>query len=131
MLIQHFDDHLQSKLQPLFQHTRIWLRRDTPSSTANPPRWYLYVQASDSWFMRLVGKLTGEEDANVPVWKGAWQHRAACVPKLFFFVVGLVGGRFAMKLTARQLGSVVIGSFLVTFVAAVGSVYPSVPSEPT
>ena len=81
--------------------------------------------------MRLVGKLTGEEDANVPVWKGAWQHRAACVPKLFFFVVGLVGGRFAMKLTARQLGSVVIGSFLVTFVAAVGSVYPSVPSEPT
>ena len=56
---------LQSKLQPLFQHTRaIWLCRDTPPSTANPPRWFLYVQAYDSWFMRLVGKLTGEEDIN-------------------------------------------------------------------
>ncbi|MBB5539479.1 hypothetical protein [Rhizobium giardinii] len=61
---------LQSKLQPLFQHARaIWLCRDTPSSTANPPRWYLYVQAYDSWFMRLVGKLTGEDDINASACK--------------------------------------------------------------
>ncbi len=61
---------LQSKLQPLFQHTRaIWLCRDTPPSTANAPRWFLYVQAYDSWFMRLVGKLTGEEDINASAFR--------------------------------------------------------------
>ncbi|MGO4703701.1 M48 family metalloprotease [Dyella sp. 2RAB6] len=56
---------LREKLQPLFQHARaIWLCRDTPPETADPPRWFLYVQAHDSWFMRLVGRLTGEEDVS-------------------------------------------------------------------
>lgn len=59
---------LQSKLQPLFKHARaIWLCRDTPPGTANPPRWFLDVQAYDSWFMRVVGKLTGEEHINASV----------------------------------------------------------------
>ncbi|QND45580.1 M48 family metalloprotease (plasmid) [Rhizobium lusitanum] len=61
---------LQGTLQPLFQHARaIWLCRDTPPGTASQPRWFLYVQAYDSWFMRLVGKLTGEEDINASVCK--------------------------------------------------------------
>jgi Zn-dependent protease with chaperone function len=56
---------LQSKLQPLFQYARaIWLCRNTPPGTTNPPRWFLYVKSYDSWFMRMVGKLTGEEDIN-------------------------------------------------------------------
>jgi Zn-dependent protease with chaperone function len=61
---------LQSTLQPLFQHTRaIWLCRDTPPATSNSPRWFLYVQAYDSWFMRWVGKLTGEDDVNASACK--------------------------------------------------------------
>ncbi|MEZ2223297.1 M48 family metalloprotease [Rhizobium sp. RCC_161_2] len=61
---------LQSTLQPLFQHARaIWLCRDTPPATSNSPRWFLYVQAYDSWFMRWVGKLTGEEDVNASACK--------------------------------------------------------------
>ncbi len=54
---------LHTTLQPLFQHARaIWLCRDTPPDALTPPRWFLYVAAYDSWFMRLVGRLTGEED---------------------------------------------------------------------
>ncbi|OCJ02018.1 peptidase M48 [Agrobacterium sp. 13-626] len=61
---------LQGTLQPLFQHARaIWLCRDTPPDTASPPRWFLYVQAYDSWFMRLVGRLTGEDDVNASACK--------------------------------------------------------------
>jgi Zn-dependent protease with chaperone function len=61
---------LQGKLQPLFQHARaIWLCRDTPPSMANPTRWFLYVRAYDGWFMRLVGRLTGEEDINASACK--------------------------------------------------------------
>lgn len=61
---------LQSTLQPLFQHAHaIWLCRDTPPDTASPPRWFLYVQAYDSWFMRLVGRLTGEDDVNASACK--------------------------------------------------------------
>ena len=56
---------LQSKLQPLHQHARaIWLCRDTPPSSQKPTRWFLYVEAYDGWFMRLVGRLTGERDYN-------------------------------------------------------------------
>jgi hypothetical protein len=54
---------LHTTLQPLFQHARaIWLCRDTPPDAPTSPRWFLYVAAYDSWFMRLVGRLTGEED---------------------------------------------------------------------
>lgn len=61
---------LQGTLQPLFQHARaIWLCRDTPPGTVSPPRWLLYVQAYDGWFMRLIGKLTGEEDLNASACK--------------------------------------------------------------
>lgn len=61
---------LHGNLQPLFQHARaIWLCRSTPPDTANPPRWFLYVRAYDSPFMRLVGKLTGEEDFNASACK--------------------------------------------------------------
>lgn len=61
---------LQEKLQPLFQHARaIWLCRDTSPDTANPPRWFLYVQAYDGWFMRMVGRLTGEEDMSASACK--------------------------------------------------------------
>ncbi|WP_261330614.1 M48 family metallopeptidase [Rhizobium leguminosarum] len=61
---------LQGTLQPLFPHARaIWLCRDTPPGTENPPRWLLYIQAYDGWFMRLVGKLTGEEDLNASACK--------------------------------------------------------------
>ncbi|MBB3609418.1 M48 family metallopeptidase [Rhizobium sp. BK602] len=61
---------LQGTLQPLFQHARaIWLCRDTPAATPDPPRWFLYIQAYDSWFMRLAGKLTGEEDVNTAACK--------------------------------------------------------------
>ncbi|MFC4761816.1 M48 family metalloprotease [Dyella koreensis] len=61
---------LQEKLQPLFQHARaIWLCRDTQPDTADPPRWFLYVQAHDGWFMRLVGRLTGEEDVSASACK--------------------------------------------------------------
>lgn len=61
---------LQSKLQPLFQHARaIWLCRGKSAETANSPRWLLYVQAYDDWFMRLVGKMTGEEDINASACK--------------------------------------------------------------
>ncbi len=35
-----------------------------PSDASAPPRWFLYVAAYDSWFMRLIGRLTGEEDIN-------------------------------------------------------------------
>jgi hypothetical protein len=72
---------LQSKLQPLFQHTRaIWLCRDTPPSTANPPRWFLYVQAYDSWFMRLVGKLTVRRISMRPPAGGCWSGcRRGCM----------------------------------------------------
>jgi Zn-dependent protease with chaperone function len=56
---------LQGTLQPLFQHARaIWLCRETPPGTANPGRWFLYVQAYDGWFLRLVGRLTGDKDFN-------------------------------------------------------------------
>ena len=61
---------LQSRLQPLFQHARaIWLCRGRSAGTANSPQWLLYVQAYDDWFMRLVGKLTGEEDINASACK--------------------------------------------------------------
>lgn len=61
---------LQSKLLPLFQHARaIWLCRDIPPTTPNPPQWFLYIQAYDSWFMRLVGNLTVEEDINASACK--------------------------------------------------------------
>lgn len=54
---------LQGSLQPLFQHARaVWLCRDASPGGADSPRWLLYVQAHDGGFMRLVGKLTGEED---------------------------------------------------------------------
>ncbi|MBN6151951.1 M48 family metalloprotease [Xanthomonas sp. AmX2] len=54
---------LQGRLQPVFQHARaVWLCRDASPGMADSPRWLLYVQAHDGWFMRLVGKLTGEED---------------------------------------------------------------------
>lgn len=61
---------LQEKLQPLFQHARaIWLCRDTPPGTAELPRWVLYIQAYEAWFMRMVGKLTGEEDMSAAACK--------------------------------------------------------------
>jgi len=61
---------LQGKLQPLFQHARaVWLCRGKSAETASSPRWLLYVQAHDGWFMRLVGKMTGEEDINASACK--------------------------------------------------------------
>ncbi|MEP9376257.1 hypothetical protein ABLE91_06080 [Aquabacter sp. CN5-332] len=42
---------------------------------------------------------------------------------IYLVAVGLVGGRFAMKLTTRQLISVVLGSFLVPLVAALVAIY--------
>ncbi|MFK0206498.1 M48 family metalloprotease [Agrobacterium sp. NPDC090283] len=54
---------LQGALQPLFAHARaIWLCCDTPPHGPAPTRWFLYIEAYDGWFMRLIGRLTGEED---------------------------------------------------------------------
>ncbi|MFK3781509.1 M48 family metalloprotease [Agrobacterium sp. NPDC089420] len=54
---------LQGALQPVFAHARaIWLCCDTPPHGPTPTRWFLYIEAYDGWFMRLIGRLTGEED---------------------------------------------------------------------
>ncbi|MGY5776257.1 M48 family metalloprotease [Rhizobium sp. LEGMi135b] len=61
---------LHGVLQPLFVHARsVWLCRDTPANIPDAPRWFLYVQAYDGWFMRTVGRLTGEEDVNASACK--------------------------------------------------------------
>ncbi|SNB85173.1 Zn-dependent protease with chaperone function [Agrobacterium sp. 719_389] len=66
---------LQDTLHPLFQHAHaIWLCRDTPPDTPDPTRWFLYVQAYDSWFMRLIGQLTGEEDVNASACKRLFER---------------------------------------------------------
>ncbi|TKV73169.1 M48 family metalloprotease [Rhizobium sp. AU243] len=69
---------LQGTLHPLFQHAHaIWLCRDTPPGAPDPTRWFLYVQAYDGWFMRLVGKLTGEEDRNASACKRLFERLQA------------------------------------------------------
>lgn len=61
---------LHGVLQPLFAHARsIWLCRDTLADRPDAPRWFLYVEAYDGWFMRMVGRLTGEEDVNASACK--------------------------------------------------------------
>ncbi|KJF72859.1 M48 family metalloprotease [Agrobacterium arsenijevicii] len=79
---------LQTTLQPLFQHARaIWLCRDTPPDAPTPPRWFLYVEAYDGWFMRLVGRLTGEEDIQSSACKrllNRLQPRLHLHPEVYF-----------------------------------------------
>ncbi|NLS16439.1 M48 family metalloprotease [Rhizobium sp. P40RR-XXII] len=61
---------LQGVLQPLFAHARsVWLCRDKPADRPDAPGWFLYVEAYDDWFMRMVGRLTGEEDVNASACK--------------------------------------------------------------
>ncbi len=61
---------LHSVLQPLFSRARaVWLCRDKPPSSSSPPLWFLYIEAYDGWLMRLVGRLTGEEDFNASACK--------------------------------------------------------------
>lgn len=61
---------LHGVLQPLFAHARsVWLCRDTPANIPDASRWFLYVEAYDGWFMRMVGSLTGEEDVNASACK--------------------------------------------------------------
>jgi hypothetical protein len=68
--IPHFSSALHSVLQPLFAHARsVWLCRYTPTNIPDAPRWFLYVEAYDAWFMRIVGRLTGEEDVNASACK--------------------------------------------------------------
>ncbi len=61
---------LHGVLQPLFAHARsVWLCRDTPANLPDTPRWVLYIEAYDGWFMRMIGRLTGEEDVNASACK--------------------------------------------------------------
>nr|WP_298097915.1 M48 family metalloprotease [uncultured Shinella sp.] len=74
---------LQGALQPLFAHARaIWLCRDTQPHVPAQPRWFLYVEAYDGWFMRLVGRLTGEEDVNASACKRVLQR---LLPRLHIY----------------------------------------------
>ncbi|WJH39377.1 hypothetical protein N7E02_21410 [Aliirhizobium terrae] len=42
---------------------------------------------------------------------------------VFLLFVGLIGGRFGLKLSARQMGPVVIGSFLASAIVALAYMY--------
>ncbi|MDH7803329.1 MULTISPECIES: hypothetical protein [unclassified Rhizobium] len=51
------------------------------------PRWFLYVEAYDGWFMRLVGRLTGEEDIHASACRrllNRLQPRLHLHPEVYF-----------------------------------------------
>jgi hypothetical protein len=94
----------------------------------------------------IVGGALGARLARAPAWKGAVAAaiasaiqfavgeiadiRQPLVYSLVFLVaVGLVGGRWGLRLTTRQLAQVVIGSFLVALLAGLVVLYIGVASD--
>jgi uncharacterized membrane protein YkvI len=86
------------------------------------------------------GGALGARLARVPAWKGgviafcaaALQMAVAALLDIesvvvqclvFLLFVGLIGGRFGLKLSARQMGPVVLGSFLLPAMAALVYIY--------
>lgn len=78
----------------------------------------------------VAGGMLGARLARAPAWKGGVIAFAASLVQIaagtmlgienaivlglvYLLAVGLIGGRFGLKLSARQMGPVVIGSFLV------------------
>jgi hypothetical protein len=97
----------------------------------------IYAVALVGW---VLGGALGAKLAKAPVWKGAVLTVIASVVQLavavfadiehpavntliFLLVVGLVGGRWGMKMTARQLSLIVIGGILIGFLAGFAFMY--------
>ena len=88
----------------------------------------------------IVGGALGARLSKAPVWKGALLTAIASIIQLlvgeladidqpvvysliFLIAVGLIGGRWGMGMTARQLSIIVIGSFLFALIGGVAAVY--------
>ncbi|SFB02861.1 hypothetical protein SAMN03159496_01382 [Rhizobium sp. NFR07] len=86
------------------------------------------------------GGALGAHLARVPAWKGGVIAFSAAALQMavtvlldiesvivqcliFLLLVGLIGGRFGLKLSARRLGPVVIGSFLLPATVALVYLY--------
>jgi hypothetical protein len=95
----------------------------------------------------VAGGALGARLARAPAWKGAVIAFSAAALQLvaaelldienavvqcliFLLLVGLVGGRFGLGLTARQMAPVVIGSFLVPSAVMILYVYVYALSVP-
>ncbi|MBP0617206.1 hypothetical protein [Jiella mangrovi] len=88
----------------------------------------------------VAGGALGARISAAPMWKGALAAGLASIVQLvigelgdieeplvnsltYLAAVGIIGGRWGMGLTGRQLSLVVIGSFLLALAAAVPIVY--------
>lgn len=88
----------------------------------------------------ILGGALGARLARAPAWKGGVIALAATAIQLglgslfgiesgillaliFLFSVGLVGGRFGLQLSARQMAPVVIGCFLIPVAVSMGLFY--------
>ncbi|AOF92229.1 hypothetical protein [Sinorhizobium sp. RAC02] len=88
----------------------------------------------------IVGGALGARLSKAPVWKGALLAAIASLIQfvigeladieqplvsslVYLLAIGLIGGRWGMGLTARQLSHIVIGSFLLALLAGVAAIY--------
>jgi hypothetical protein len=99
-----------------------------------------YVVLAAGFIGGVVGGALGAYLSKVPIWKGAFLAAVASVIQLvivevvnieqplfysliYLLAIGLIGGRWGMRLTARQLAQIVIGSFLFALLAGAAVIY--------
>jgi hypothetical protein len=99
-----------------------------------------YVVLAAGFIGGVVGGALGAYLSRATVWKGAFIAAVASIIQfvigevvnveqplvyslIYLFAVGLIGGRWGMKLTVRQLAQIVIGSFLFALLAGAAVIY--------
>lgn len=99
-----------------------------------------YVVLAVGFIGGVVGGALGARLSKAPVWKGACLAAVASIIQLvvgelanidhplvyaliYLLAIGVIGGRWGMKLTARQLAQIVLGSFLLALVAGLAVIY--------
>lgn len=99
-----------------------------------------YVVLVAEFIGGVLGGALGASLAKIPFWKGAFLAAVASIIQfimgqvftieqpvvyslIYLCAVGLIGGRWGMRLTARQLGQIVIGSFLLGLLAGAAVIY--------